>query len=246
MSAGTRSATKTKQFRQLGVLIGLNFVDMMGFAMVLPLLPFYALRLKATPELVGWMIASFSIAQLVASPVWGRVSDRYGRRPALLIGLMASAIAFLVFGLATSLWVLFLSRIIQGAGGGTTGVAQAYVSDTVAKEDRARALGWLSAATNAGISIGPAIGSLAAHLGRAAPGYFAAGLCFLNVLAAWRWLPETRTAEQRAAAPAQRKPLWHAAVAVFLNPTGKKERLIWIYGVGMFAFSLLTTMLALW
>ena len=246
MSRGTSSATKTKQFRQLGVLIGLNFVDMMGFAMVLPLLPFYALRLKATPEMVGWIIASFSIAQLVASPVWGRVSDRYGRRPALLIGLMASAIAFLVFGLATSLWVLFLSRIIQGAGGGTTGVAHAYVSDTVAKEDRARALGWLSAATNAGISIGPAIGSLAAHLGQAAPGFFAAGLCFCNVLAAWRWLPETRTAEQRAAAPVQRKPLWHAAVAVFMHPTGKKERLIWIYGVGMFAFSLLTTMLALW
>lgn len=246
MSTGTSSATKTKQFRQLSVLIGLNFVDMMGFAMVLPLLPFYALRLKATPEMVGWMIASFSIAQLVASPIWGRVSDRYGRRPALLIGLMASALAFLVFGLATSLWVLFLSRIVQGAGGGTTGVAQAYVSDTVAKDDRARALGWLSAATNAGIAIGPAIGSLAAHLGRAAPGYVAAGLCFLNVIAAWRWLPETRTAEQRAAAPAQRKPLWHAAVAVFLNPAGKKERLIWIYGVGMFAFSLLTTMLALW
>ncbi len=151
MSRATSPATKTKQFRQLGVLIGLNFVDMMGFAMVLPLLPFYALRLKATPEMVGWIIASFSIAQLVASPLWGRVSDRYGRRPALLIGLMASAIAFLVFGLATSLWVLFLSRIVQGAGGGTTGVAHAYVSDTVAKEDRARALGWLSAATNAGM-----------------------------------------------------------------------------------------------
>jgi MFS family permease len=164
----------------------------------------------------------------------------------LLIGLTASALAFVVFGLATSLWVLFLSRIVQGAGGGTTGVAHAYVSDTVAKEDRARALGWLSAATNAGISIGPAIGSLAAHLGRAAPGYFAAGLCFINVVAAWRWLPETRTREQRAAAPVQRKPVWHAAVAVLANPTGKRERLIWIYGIGMFAFSLMTSMLALW
>lgn len=246
MSTGTRSATKTKQFRQLSVLIGLNFVDMMGFAMVLPLLPFYAQKLSATPEMVGVLLASFSIAQLIAAPVWGRVSDRYGRRPALLIGLMASALAFLVFGLATSLWVLFLSRIVQGAGGGTTGVAQAYVSDTVAKEDRARALGWLSAATNAGISIGPAIGSLAAHLGRAAPGYFAAALCFMNVMAAWRWLPETRTAAQRAAAPPQRKPLWHAAYEVVAHPLGKRERLIWIYGIGMFAFSLLTGMLALW
>jgi MFS family permease len=172
----TALRTKRAQFNQLGTLIGVNFVDMMGFTMVLPLLPFYALRLHATPETYGWMIASFSITQLVAAPIWGRVSDRYGRRPALLIGLTASALAFLVFGLATSLWLLFLSRIVQGAGGGTTGVVQAYVSDTVERKDRARALGWLSAATNAGVSIGPAIGSLATHISRAAPGFFAAGL----------------------------------------------------------------------
>jgi MFS family permease len=184
--------TKTDQFRRLGVLIAVNFVDMLGFAMVLPILPFYALELQATPETVGWMIASFSIAQLIAAPVWGRVSDKYGRRPALMIGLLASALAFLVFGLATTVWLLFLSRIVQGAGGGTTGVAQAYVSDTVAPADRARALGWLSAATSAGVMVGPAIGSLATHLGREAPGFIAAGLCFLNVLAAWKWLPESR------------------------------------------------------
>ena len=116
---------KQAQFRQLSVLIAVNCIDMMGFAMVLPLLPFYALKLEATPELVGWLIAAFSIAQLIASPIWGRVSDRYGRRPALLVGLSASAVAFLVFGLADSLWLLFLSRIVQGAGGGTTGVAHA-------------------------------------------------------------------------------------------------------------------------
>jgi MFS family permease len=73
---------------------------------------------------IGWLIGAFSIAQLIAAPVWGRVSDRYGRRPALVIGLTASAIAFLVFGLATTVWLLFLSRLIQGAGGGTTGVAR--------------------------------------------------------------------------------------------------------------------------
>jgi len=136
MSTAKASAPKRQQFRQLGVLIGLNFVDMMGFAMVLPLLPFYAQRLSATPEMVGALIASFSIAQLIMAPIWGRVSDRYGRRPALMIGLLASALAFLVFGLATSLWLLFLSRIVQGAGGGTTGVAQAYISDTVERKDR--------------------------------------------------------------------------------------------------------------
>ena len=236
---------KRDQFRQLSVLIAVSFVDMLGFAIVLPLLPFYGLKLGATPEMVGWMIASFSIAQLVASPIWGRVSDRYGRRPALMIGLLASAFAFLVFGFANALWLLFLSRVVQGAGGGTTGVAQAYVSDTVAPADRARALGWLSAATSAGVMVGPAIGSFAAHLGRSAPGYVAAGLCFLNVLAAWKWLPESRPAEKLGQVT-QRKPVWHGAYEVLRNPGGKVERLIWVYGLGMLAFSLLTSILALW
>src|ERR671913_635022 len=149
------------QFRRLAVLIGVNFVDMIGFMIVLPLLPFYALKLHATPETIGQLIASYSIAQLIAAPLWGRVSDRYGRRPALLIGLSASAIAYVVFGLATSVWLLFLSRLVQGAGGGTTGVAQAYVADTVEPADRARALGWLSAATSAGGMVGPAKGAFA-------------------------------------------------------------------------------------
>jgi MFS family permease len=232
------------QLRQLSVLMALNCVDMLGFMMVLPLLPFYALNLHATAETVGWMTASFSIAQLVAAPLWGRVSDRYGRRPALMIGLFASGVAYLVFGLASALWLLFLSRIVQGAGGGTTGVAQAYVSDTVPREHRARALGWLSAATSVGVTIGPAIGSLAAHFGAAAPGFFAAGLCFLNVIAAFIWLPESRRGSGKLGG--ERKPVWHAAVAVLGHPSGQKERLIWIYGVGMLAFSLLTSVLALW
>jgi multidrug resistance protein len=240
-------ATRTKraQFNQLAVLIGLNFVDMLGSLIVIPLLPFYALHFHATPQLVGWLLASFSIAQLIAAPIWGRVSDRYGRRPALLIGLSASAVAFVVFGLATSLWLLFLSRIVQGMGGGTTGVAQAYVSDTVEREHRARALGWLSAATNAGVVIGPGIASLSAHWGRQAPGFVAAGLCFINVIAAYLWLPESRPASMRKA-PVQRKPVWHAAWGVLGNVTGRAERLIWIYGVGMLGFFLLNGVLALW
>lgn len=231
------------QFRRLSVLIALNFVDMIGFMMVLPLLPFYALHLHASDEMVGAMIASFSVAQLIAAPFWGRMSDRYGRRPALMIGLFASAVAYLVFGLADALWLLFLSRIVQGMGGGTTGVAQAYVSDMIPRADRARALGWLSAATNAGVMIGPAIGALSAGLGREAPGYVAAALCFLNVIAAWRWLPESRPAE---VAPRPRRPIWQPAVAVVGHPSGRAERLILIYGVGMLAFSLFTSVLALW
>jgi MFS family permease len=228
--------------RRLFVLIAASAVDMIGFAIVLPLLPFYATGLDASPKTIGWIIASFSIAQLLSAPLWGRVSDRYGRRPALLIGLTASAFAYIVFGLAQTVGLLFLSRIIQGAGGGTTGVAQAYVADSVPPAGRARALGWLSAATSLGVMIGPVIGSLAAHWGRAAPGFVAAALCLANVAFAWRFLPESRPPGDRAPT---RKPVWHAAWQVFRRPGTAVARLIWIYAVGMLAFTCLTSVLPL-
>ncbi len=229
--------------KQLSVLIATCCIDMIGFAMVLPLLPYYALELKATPEVIGLMMAAYSVAQLFVAPYWGRFSDRYGRRPALLVGLSASAVAYVIFGLATTIWLLFLSRLVQGAGGGTTGVAQAYVADTVRSADRAKALGWLSAATSAGVAIGPAIGSFSnAHFGPVAPGMVAAALCLINVAFAWRWLPESR---RPASTGAARRPVWHAAAAVVQHPGWPVSRLIWIYGVGMLAFSCLTTVLAL-
>jgi multidrug resistance protein len=231
-------------FRRLAVLIAVNFVDMVGFMIVLPLLPFYALDLHASPEIVGLLIAAFSIAQLVSAPLWGRVSDRYGRRPALLIGLTASALAYLVFGFAESLWLLFLSRLVQGAGGGTTGVAQAYVADTMPPRERAKALGWLSAATSAGVAFGPVIGSFAAHLGKAAPGLLAAALCLVNVAFAWRWLPESRV---RETAPSPlRRPVWHPAWTALRHPGAPLSRLLWIYGIGMVAFASQTSVLALY
>ena len=149
--------------KRMSVLMAVAFVDMIGLMMVVPLLPLYALRLHADPSTIGLLSASFPIAQLASSPVWGRVSDRYGRRPALLVGLSASAIAYVIFGFAGSLWLLFVSRFVQGLGGGTTGVAQAYVADTMAPHERAKALGWLSAATSFGVIVGPALGSFAAR-----------------------------------------------------------------------------------
>ncbi len=239
--AGNGSRAK---LRRLAVLSADNVVDMIGFMVVLPLLPFYAQDLHASPELIGALIASFSIAQLLAAPVWGRVSDRYGRRPALLIGLTASAVAYVVFGLADSLWLLFLSRIVQGAGGGTTGVAQAYVADTMEPADRARALGWLSAATAVGVTLGPALGSLAAHFGHAAPGLIAAALCVINILFAWRWLPESKPAYDGVERP--RRPVWHHAWIAVRHPGSGLSRLLWIYGMGMLAFSAMTSVLALY
>ncbi len=239
-------AGSNHQLRRLAVLIAISLVDMIGFAIVLPLLPFYALRLRATPSEIGLIIAAFSIAQILSAPVWGRVSDRYGRRPALLIGLLASACAYIVFGLADSIWLLLVSRLVQGAGGGTTGVAQAYVADTIEPSQRAKALGWLSAATGAAFAIGPLIGSLAAHFGQTAPGFIAAGLCILNAACAWKWLPESKRKDGSGAVAALRKPVWHTAAQVVVHPARPTSRLILIYGVGMLAYSVLTSVLALY
>jgi MFS family permease len=233
------------QFRRLSVLIATSFVDMIGFSIVFPLLPFYTLRLHGSDFDVGLITAAFSAAQILSAPVWGRVSDRYGRRPALLIGLLASAAAYVVFGLANALWLLLASRFIQGAGGGTTGVAQAYVADTVQPGDRARALGWLSAATSAGVMLGPAIGSFAARINHEAPGFIAAALCLVNAGFAWRWLPESRVRDPNAP-PTLRKPVWHAAWSVIRQPRGPVPRLVWIYAAGMLAFSALSSVLALY
>ena len=233
------------QFRRLTILIAANAVDMIGFMIVVPLLPFYALDMKATPMLIGWIIASHAVAQMVAAPVWGWMSDRFGRRPVLLISLTASSAGFLVFGLANTVGSLFLSRIIQGLGGGTTGVAQAYVADTIPAAQRARALGWLSAATSAGVVLGPALGSLAAHWGQAAPGFLAAGLAFINVIFAWRWLPESRDPKEHGESR-QRPPVWRTAYSVLRHPAQPIARVIWIYAVGMLAFASMTSVVALY
>lgn len=231
------------QFRRLSVLIAVGFVDMLGLMLVLPLLPFYALNMHATAIEVGAITAAFAIAQLVSAPLWGRVSDRYGRRMALLAGLAGSGVAFIVFGFANSLWLLFLSRFIQGAGGGTTGVAQAYVADTVRPADRARALGWLSSASQAGVIIGPMIGLAAIKLGTQAPGLIAAGLCSINIFFAWHWLPESKD-DIRKEAPVRR--VWAPAWDVFSHPSRPASQLIWIYGMGMFGFNAITTVLPLY
>jgi MFS family permease len=231
------------QFRQLTVLIAVAFVDMIGFAMVFPLIPFYALKLHAQPQTIGLILAAFSGAQLISAPLWGRVSDRYGRRPALLIGLSASAIAFVVFGFANTVWLLFLSRLVQGAGGGTTGVTQAYIADTVPAADRARSLGWISAATNLGTMLGPVIGSFASRWGQTAPGILAASLCVCNVVFAWKWLPESKKFTD---ANAPRKPVWHSAWMVIRHPKGPVQRMTLIYAAGMLANAGMTACLALY
>ena len=230
--------------KRMSVLMAVAFVDMIGFTLVMPLLALYALKFHASPTIIGLLIASFTVAQVLASPVWGRVSDRYGRRPALLAGLAASAVAYVIFGLAQSLWLLFVSRFVQGLGGGTTGVAQAYVADTMAPHERAKALGWLSAATSLGVVIGPVVGSFAARAGSWAPGLVAAALCAGNLIFAWKWLPESRafnsytTTESGRHIPAPEPRSVRAAVwEVIRHPGRPAAYLIWIYVVAMVAYN---------
>ena len=170
---------------------------------------------------IALLVSSFAIAQLLSAPAWGRVSDRYGRRPALMIGLGASFVAYVVFAFAGNLELLFVSRIVQGAGGGTVGVIQAYVADATEPRDRAKALGWLSAATNAGVALGPAIGSFAARLGPEWPGLFAAVITLGNMGFAWKYLTESnehagvRTAD-RPKVSGSRETLLRAISALLL------------------------------
>jgi MFS family permease len=177
--------------------------------------------------------------------MWGRFSDRYGRRPALLVGLGASAFAYVIFAYADSIFLLFLSRIVQGAGGGTVGVIQAYVTDAVEPKDRARALGWLSAATNAGVAIGPVIGSASTHISHRAPGLVAAVLCVVNVIFASKYLVESHDMAEAKKNPQKkgrsREAVWH----VITNSSEPKARLIWIYAIGMGAFMGMNAILAL-
>lgn len=231
------------------------FVDMMGLLMVVPQLPFVATRLGAGGFAVGALVASFSLAQLLSAPLWGRMSDRYGRRPVLLTALTASVAAYLIFAWASVpapggrasfyLLLLFLSRLVQGAGGGTVGVIQAYVADSTEPRDRARALGWLSAATNLGVSIGPAVGSLGVSLwGERAPGVLAAVLCAVNIGFVWKYVRESHVPEPHGNAARPVRPR-EAAVAVLAHPGEPAPRLIWIYAVAMGAFAGFTAVLAL-
>ncbi len=230
---------------RLAILFVTVLVDMIGFGIVLPLLPYYAEEFGASPLDVTLLIASFSAMQFVAVPVWGKLSDRLGRRPFIIAGLFASAVSYLIFGLATSLLMLFVSRIAAGAAGGTISVAQAYVADTTGPEDRAHGMGMLGAASGLGILIGPAIGGYFSEFGYHVPGFIAAGLCVVNGGAAIFFLPESprgRGRDRPRAEPAQASSLrgWLGTLTSF--PFGL---LLLVYFLAIMSFTAMTSVLAL-
>ena len=255
---------------KLFTLMATAFVDMLGLLMIIPLLPFYVKTLGGDGInilgmhfgigiIIGFIVAAFTFAQLLSAPMWGRFSDRVGRRPTLLIALGASAIAYLIFGFAHSLLLLFISRIVQGAGGGTVGVIQAYVADSTDPKDRARALGWLSATTNLGVALGPVLGSFAIALGKrdllpgpvtlemghAAPGIMAAALCGLNMIFVARYLKESRDFNEQAPAGEVRPTSSQAIWRVISHSSEPSARLIWIYAIAIGAFQGSFSVLAL-
>ena len=236
---------KSTDMGKLVVLMVTAFIDMVGTLMIIPLMPFYAKNFGANGLMVGLLVSSFSIAQLVSAPIWGRFSDKYGRRPALIVGMTASAIAYIVFGYANSLWLLFLSRLVQGSGGGTVSVIQAYVADAVRPEERAKGLGWLSAATNAGVALGPVIGSKMMGFGPHMPGLTAAALCILNIGFAFKFLNESRDMVEAKSSVHKPGRSREAVVRVITHSSEPAPRLIWIYAIGIGAFQGSMAILAL-
>lgn len=221
------------------------FIDLIGFGIVIPVLPFYVEsdQFNATPRAVGLLFASYSVMQLIFSPILGRLSDRYGRRPVLFLSLIGTGIGFLIMGFATTLWMLFAGRILDGITGGNISTAQAYIADITTPEERAKGMGLVGAAFGLGFIFGPPIGGIMSRWGISVPFIFAAALAFANAILLYFTLPETVTADH----PARVRPvesrwslLWRSL---------KQARLAFvllIYFLFIVAFSIMTTTFALY
>jgi MFS transporter, DHA1 family, tetracycline resistance protein len=177
--------------RALGIIFLTIFVNLVGFGIIVPLLPFYAQTFGASPLTIGVLFAVFSVAQLVAAPALGELSDRYGRRPVLVFSLAGTVVSFVMLALAQSIALLFAARIVDGLSGGNVSTARAYVADITEPKDRARAYGLIGAAFGLGFILGPAISGVLAPVSYTAPIWAAAGLTVVATAMAWLWLPET-------------------------------------------------------
>jgi multidrug resistance protein len=177
--------------RPLLVIFLTILVNLIGFGIIIPLLPFYAQTFGASPMVIGLLFASFSISQLIASPVLGDLSDRWGRRPVLIFSLIGTVVSFVMLALAHSLTMLFVARVVDGLSGGNITTARAYIGDVTDETNRARAFGLLGAAFGLGFIIGPGLGGLFARISYTAPIWAAAAITLVATVLAWLWLPET-------------------------------------------------------
>jgi len=222
------------------------FIDLVGFGIVIPVLPFYAegTLFNATPRTVGLLFASYSIMQLIFSPILGGLSDKHGRRPVLLLSIIGTGIGFLVLGFAKTIFMLFLGRILDGITGGNISTAQAYIADITTKENRTKGMGLIGAAFGIGFIFGPAIGGILSGWGVHVPFFFAAALCFANAVLLYFTLPETVTADH----PAKNRAGGGRSFRHVLNSM-KQPRLAFvliIYFLFVVAFSIMTTSFSLY
>jgi multidrug resistance protein len=214
----------------LGIVFTTVVIDLVGFGIVLPILPLWAEDFGASPVQIGLLTASYAVMQLLFAPVWGRLSDRYGRRPVILVSLAGSALSALLIGLAGTLLILWFARVLQGIAGASYAAAQAYVADVTTREERARGMGMIGAAFGLGFVLGPALGALFSSIDQRLPFFVAAGLAATNLVIAWFRLPESRR-PGAAPAPAPRLALVRRALT-----SDALAPLVWLSFIATFAF----------
>src|ERR1700680_4193385 len=180
------------------ILFATVFFDLLGFGIVIPFLPMYAARLGIGAGSIGLLLSAYSIMQFIFAPLLGRLSDRIGRRPIIMLGLLGSSLSYLIYGFTDSFAGLLISRAVHGACAATISTAQAYIADTTEESKRAHAMGMIGAAFGLGFVLGPAIGGLLGAISLRTPVLFAAALTFANFIFAGAWLPESRQPEDIA------------------------------------------------
>src|SRR5690349_11280498 len=214
------------------------FIHLLGFGILLPILPYYAKTYGAGGLVVGLLSASFSFCQFLFAPMWGRLSDRVGRRPILLGSLIVTSGSYIVFGFAHSLALLFVSRIVAGIAGATLSTAQTYIADTTTPEERTKGMGMIGAALGLGFTFGPAIGGALSHFGYSMPAFASAGFALMAAVMAFFLLPESLRPEARAEAAARRRErpgLTTAFADAFARPRVRPVLLLYFLGTLCFA-----------
>jgi DHA1 family tetracycline resistance protein-like MFS transporter len=236
-----------RDIRAVPTLFLIVVIDLVGFGLVIPLLPFYAVRFGASPQLVTSLLAIYSLMALLSAPLWGRLSDRIGRRPVLMSSLAAGALAYLWMGAADALWMLLAARGLAGICAGNIAAAQAYIADVTTPENRAKGMGLIGAAFGLGFIIGPALGGLLAGNNPASadlamPAWVAAGLSGIALLGVVFVLPESRPLAARQNIPARSR------LAAILGALRRPilSRLILIFFLVILAFSGMESTFALW
>ena len=231
--------------KRLFSIILVVFIDLLGFSLILPLLPYYAETFSANQTTTGILIASYAVMQLIGAPILGRLSDRFGRRPVLLLSVFGTFLGFLLLGFANALWMLFASRILDGLTGGNLSVAQAYISDVTDEKSRSKGLGMIGAAFGLGFIIGPVTGGLLSQWGYAVPAFAAAAISFINLILIYAWLPESLTEEKRAQMTEKRPAITLGALLVAFQRPFTGSILITRFFFGL-AFAIFQTIFSLY